>query len=59
MPSFAVAAGDPGVRVRPVAGAPLEWSMGVAYSSVRRPGAALTALLALIAEFVRVPPGAP
>ncbi|MFF3950619.1 LysR family transcriptional regulator [Streptomyces sp. NPDC001902] len=59
MPSFAVAADDPGVCVRPVAGGPLEWSLGVAYSSVRRPGAALTALLALIARFVRVPPGAP
>jgi len=59
MPSFAVAADDPGVCVRPVADGPLEWSLGVAYSSVRRPGAALTALLALIGRFVRVPPGAP
>lgn len=49
---------DRGVLVRPVAGPPVEWSLGVAYSSVRRPGAALTALLALTAEYVRVPPGA-
>ncbi|MEU4094231.1 LysR family transcriptional regulator [Streptomyces sp. NPDC026673] len=59
MPSFAVRADDPGVCVRPVAGAVLEWPLGVAYSSVRRPGAALTALLALIGRYVRVPPEGP
>lgn len=48
-----------GVRVRPVAGTPLDWSLGVAYSSARRPGAALTALLALVADYVRLPPGTP
>jgi DNA-binding transcriptional LysR family regulator len=59
MPSFAVPADDSGVRVRPVAGTPLDWSLGVAYSSARRPGAALTALLALVADYVRLPPGTP
>jgi DNA-binding transcriptional LysR family regulator len=59
MPSFAVRADDPDVCVRPVDGTHLEWSMAVAYSSARRPGAALTALLELIGRFVRAPAEGP
>lgn len=56
MPSFAIHPEDTGVRVRPISGAGLQWSLEIAYSSTRRIGAALKALLALIESYVHVPP---
>jgi DNA-binding transcriptional LysR family regulator len=48
MPDFATAPGDPHLRVLPLAGHRLHWTLAVATASERRPSAALRALLHLI-----------
>jgi len=55
LPRFAVPA-DLDLVVRPLAGADLDWPLGVATSAVRAPSAAARALLGMIDHYLR-PPG--
>jgi DNA-binding transcriptional LysR family regulator len=52
LPMFAVPA-DQGLVNRPVAGADLDWPLGVGTSAVRAPSAAARALLAMVDDYVR------
>jgi DNA-binding transcriptional LysR family regulator len=56
VPAFA-APTDPDLRVLPVTDAAMRWSLSVATSAVRRPGAALRALLALVDTYMDPPDG--
>ncbi|MFJ9843406.1 LysR substrate-binding domain-containing protein [Kitasatospora sp. NPDC101155] len=55
MPAFAAPADHPRLRVRPLAGSPLLWTLEVATVTARRPSAALRALLALVDQHVHAP----
>ncbi|MFG2848113.1 LysR family transcriptional regulator [Kitasatospora sp. NPDC048296] len=59
MPAFAAPSDDPRLRVRPLTGSPLLWTLEVATVTARRPSAALRALLALVDQHVHSPAEAP